>query len=167
MQYITKYPKTVSLIDGVKEKIYVDKKSGVEELHVIVKENVEKIQDEILFDLSKGLELVKNEVSFSGLFIQSFSIIIREGFETILIIAALISFLRKSKNDAHVKNIHISEIKKKLKSVSLNASKLKKYDCVVILTNHSKINYEQILKYSKIIFDTRGCLPKNSKVINL
>ena len=27
--------------------------------------------------------------------------------------------------DPHVKNIHISEIKKKLKSVSLNASKLK------------------------------------------
>ena len=73
-------------------------------------ENVEKIQDEILLDLSKGLELVKNEVSFSGLFIQSFSIIVREGFETILIIAALISFLRKSKNDAHVKNIHIGVI---------------------------------------------------------
>jgi len=51
-----------------------------------------------------------NEVSFSGLFIQSFSIIVREGFETILIIAALISFLRKSKNDAHVKNIHIGVI---------------------------------------------------------
>ena len=73
-------------------------------------EIVEKIQDEILLDLSKGLELVKNEVSFSGLFIQSFSIIVREGFETILIIAALISFLRKSKNDAHVKNIHIGVI---------------------------------------------------------
>ena len=76
----------------------------------VLLENVEKIQDEILLDLSKGLELVKNEVSFSGLFIQSFSIIVREGFETILIIAALISFLRKSKNDAHVKNIHIGVI---------------------------------------------------------
>ena len=31
----------------------------------------------------------------------------------------------------------------------------------------SNIDYEQILKHSKIIFDTRGCLPKNSKVINL
>ena len=69
--------------------------------------------------------------------------------------------------DPYVKNIHISEIKRKLKSVSLNPSKLKKYDCVVILTNHSKVNYEQIIKYSKIIFDTRGCLPKNAKVINL
>ena len=73
-------------------------------------ENVEEIQGEILLDLSKALELVKNEVGFSGLFIQSFSIIVREGFETILIIAALISFLRKSKNDAHVKNIHIGVI---------------------------------------------------------
>ena len=44
MHYITKYPKTVSLIDGIKQKIQVDKKSGVEELHLIVKENVEKIQ---------------------------------------------------------------------------------------------------------------------------
>ena len=72
--------------------------------------NIEKIQGEILLDLSKGLELVKNEVSFSGLFIQSFSIIVREGFETILIIAALISFLRKSKNSAYIKNIHIGVV---------------------------------------------------------
>jgi len=71
---------------------------------------VEDLQNEILLDLSKGLELLRNEVGFSGLFIQSFSIIVREGFETILIIAALISFLRKSKNDAHVKNIHIGVI---------------------------------------------------------
>ena len=44
MQYITKYPKTVSLLDGIEQKIQVDKKDGVEELHLIVKENVEKIQ---------------------------------------------------------------------------------------------------------------------------
>ena len=44
MQYITKYPKTVTLMDGMKEKIFVHKKTGVEELHVVVKESVEKIQ---------------------------------------------------------------------------------------------------------------------------
>ena len=44
MHYVTKYPKTVSLIDGIKQKIHVDKKSGVEELHLVVKENIEKIQ---------------------------------------------------------------------------------------------------------------------------
>ena len=70
-------------------------------------EEVRKIQNEILLDLSKALELLKDKVGFSGLFIQSLSIIVREGFEAILIIAALISFLRKSKNDSSVKNIHI------------------------------------------------------------
>jgi len=70
-------------------------------------EHVEKINNEILLDLSKGLELLKNEVGFSGLFIQSLSIIVREGFEVILIIAALIAFLRKSRNEARIKSIHI------------------------------------------------------------
>ncbi len=73
-------------------------------------ENVEKLHGEIILNLSRGLELLKKEVGFSGLFIQSFSIIVREGFEAILIIAALIAFLRKSRNDAHVKNIHIGVI---------------------------------------------------------
>ena len=44
MYYITKYPKTVSLMDGITEKISVDQKTGVEELHIVVKESLEKIQ---------------------------------------------------------------------------------------------------------------------------
>ena len=43
MQYMTKYPKTIELMDGIKEKIFVDKKNGVEELHVVVKESVETV----------------------------------------------------------------------------------------------------------------------------
>ena len=73
-------------------------------------EHVEKINNEILLDLSKGHELLKNEVGFSGLFIQSLSIIVREGFEVILIIAALIAFLRKSRNEARIKSIHIGVV---------------------------------------------------------
>ncbi|MFT4578904.1 MAG: high-affinity iron transporter [Nitrospinales bacterium] len=73
-------------------------------------EHVEKLNGEILLDLSKGLELLKSEVGFSGLFIQSLSIIVREGFEVILIIAALIAFLRKSRNEARIKSIHIGVV---------------------------------------------------------
>ncbi len=73
-------------------------------------EHVEKLNGEILLDLSKGLELLKNEVGFSGLFIQSLSIIVREGFEVILIIAALIAFLRKSRNETRIKSIHIGVV---------------------------------------------------------
>ena len=70
-------------------------------------EQVESLHKEINLNLLKGLELLKNEVGFTGMFFQSFSIIVREGFEAILIIAALIAFLVKSRNQARVKSIHI------------------------------------------------------------
>jgi len=73
-------------------------------------EHVKKLNGEILLDLSRGLELLNTEVGFSGLFIQSLSIIVREGFEAILIIAALIAFLRKSRNESRVKHIHMGVI---------------------------------------------------------
>ena len=44
---------------------------------------VEDLKKEIFLDLFKGSELLKTDVGFTGLFIQSFSIIVREGFEKI------------------------------------------------------------------------------------
>ena len=38
--FASTFPKTIELMGGIKEKIHVDKKSGVEELHIVVKENV-------------------------------------------------------------------------------------------------------------------------------
>ena len=38
MEYLTKYPKTVSFLDGIKESIQVDKE-GVEQLHIVVKKS--------------------------------------------------------------------------------------------------------------------------------
>ena len=58
MEYITRYPKTVSLEDGEDNKIHVDKKTGVEELHLIVKESAEKMK-KILFE--EGFTTVKFE----------------------------------------------------------------------------------------------------------
>jgi len=58
MEYVTKYPKTVSLGDGGDNKIHVDKKTGVEELHLIVKESAEKMR-KILFN--EGFTTVKFE----------------------------------------------------------------------------------------------------------
>ena len=58
MEYMTRYPKTVSLEDGEDNKIHVDKKTGVEELHLIVKESAEKMK-KILFE--EGFTTVKFE----------------------------------------------------------------------------------------------------------
>ena len=43
MEYLTKYPKTVSFIDGIKHKIHVDKTEGVEQLHIVVKKSFEEL----------------------------------------------------------------------------------------------------------------------------
>jgi high-affinity iron transporter len=67
---------------------------------------VEKIYAGIHIDLSRAQKTLQAKVSFSGLFIQSFSIIVREGFEAILIIAALIAFLIKSRNEDKLKSIY-------------------------------------------------------------
>jgi high-affinity iron transporter len=68
--------------------------------------HVEKIHAGIHADLSEAQKTLQEKVSFSGLFIQSFSIIVREGFEAILIIAALIAFLVKSRNQDKLKSIY-------------------------------------------------------------
>jgi len=68
--------------------------------------HVEKINQDIQNDLKQAQTILQQKVGFTGLFIQSFSIIVREGFEAILIVAALIAFLIKSKNKDKVKTIY-------------------------------------------------------------
>lgn len=43
MEYLTTYPKTVSFFDGIKHKINVDSKDGVEQLHIVVKKSFEEL----------------------------------------------------------------------------------------------------------------------------
>ena len=60
---------------------------------------------------------------------------------------------------------------KKFKGVNyfnLKYNKLNKFDLVAILTDHDKLNYEKILKYSNLIIDCRGRYHniENKKIIN-
>ncbi len=50
----------------------------------------------------------------------------------------------------------------KMKSIKLNYKSFKKYDCVIIVTNHKLFNFDKVKKYSKLIIDTRG-IYKNQK----
>ena len=43
MEYVTTYPKTISFLDGLKHKIDVDSKNGVEQLHIVVKKSFEEL----------------------------------------------------------------------------------------------------------------------------
>ncbi|MCF7908428.1 MAG: nucleotide sugar dehydrogenase [Candidatus Omnitrophica bacterium] len=52
-----------------------------------------------------------------------------------------------------------------LKAVALSKSNLQKYNCVVIVTDHSYLDYELIRKNSKFVFDTRNVYKR--KYLNL
>ena len=44
MEYLTTYPKTVSFLDGLRHKIDVDSRQGVEQLHVVVRRSFDEMQ---------------------------------------------------------------------------------------------------------------------------
>lgn len=46
----------------------------------------------------------------------------------------------------------------KLKSIKFSLKTIKKYDCVLILTDHSKFDYEKIAKNAKLVIDTRNAI---------
>ena len=56
-----------------------------------------------------------------------------------------------------------------LKSVKLSKSLLKGMDCVVIAADHKRINYNYLLKNSKLIFDAKGVFKnkKSERIIKL
>ncbi|MCK4575853.1 nucleotide sugar dehydrogenase [candidate division WOR-3 bacterium] len=58
---------------------------------------------------------------------------------------------------------------KRIKSISLKPEIVRRYDCVVITTPHSDVDYKLILKSAKLIFDTRNVYKgiKSDKITRL
>ncbi|MEW6001566.1 MAG: nucleotide sugar dehydrogenase [Nitrospirota bacterium] len=62
-------------------------------------------------------------------------------------------------NDPYVPKTHkMRKYDFKMSSVPLTEKGLKKYDCVVISTNHSSYDYNLIAKYSRLVVDTRNAI---------
>ncbi len=60
-------------------------------------------------------------------------------------------------NDPNLPKTHkMREYDLKMKSVPLTAAKLKRYDCVLIATNHSDYDYKWIVKNAQLVVDTRN-----------
>ena len=60
-------------------------------------------------------------------------------------------------NDPHIPRTHKGrEHDLRMKSVPLTAASLKKYDAVLIATDHSAYDYDMIVKNSKLVIDTRN-----------
>ena len=45
---------------------------------------------------------------------------------------------------------------KKYESLPLNAKMLPEFDCVLVITDHSKIDFQMVLEHSKVLIDTRN-----------
>lgn len=54
-----------------------------------------------------------------------------------------------------------------LTSIDLDYERLEEYDCVVILVDHSQLNYAQLAKRAKLIIDTRNVLKDVSERDNI
>ncbi len=75
--------------------------------------------------------------------------------------------IRVSYYDPLIPYLKFGEIN--LKAAGLNSSRLKKFDCVVVATDHSSFDYRMILKNSRLILDTRNAYKdiKDRKVFKL
>ena len=52
-----------------------------------------------------------------------------------------------------------------IKSKNLNERMIKKYDGILICTDHDNVNYELIYNNAKVIFDSRNVYKKYSKKV--
>lgn len=43
MEYLTRYPKTISLADGIKQNIRMDSREGLEQLHIVVRKSMDEL----------------------------------------------------------------------------------------------------------------------------
>lgn len=70
------------------------------------KEQIQKVIDTMEQDLNRALELLDNEETSWSLFLYSLMILLREGFEAILIVTAIISYLYKVGQTEKVRSIY-------------------------------------------------------------
>jgi len=67
--------------------------------------------------------------------------------------------------DPHTKNILLPDNIKRLKKLNkLSKKSIKNFDVVILMTDHDKLNYKEILGSSKKIIDCRGRFQISQKV---
>ncbi|MBI4482246.1 MAG: nucleotide sugar dehydrogenase [Acidobacteria bacterium] len=62
--------------------------------------------------------------------------------------------------DPHVPTLEVDELH--MRSIQYEAERLREYDCVVIVTDHSAFDYDGIAQNAPLIFDSRNALKRNA-----
>jgi UDP-N-acetyl-D-glucosamine dehydrogenase len=68
-------------------------------------------------------------------------------------------------NDPHVPELRVDG--QSIKSVQITPANIRKYDAVVILTDHSAYDYAMIVKNARLIVDTRNAVKDGPRVFKL
>jgi UDP-N-acetyl-D-glucosamine dehydrogenase len=68
-------------------------------------------------------------------------------------------------HDPHVPELDVDH--RKIRSVALTPREIKKYDIVLILTDHSSYDYDMIVKNARLIVDTRNAVEDGPRVFKL
>lgn len=129
------------------------------------------VVDKLSDSLNKiGLSLSKSKVLVIGLAYKPNVDDCRESPSLKIFDLLTLSQTEFNYHDNYIKKVPQREFKNnysKLSSINLTKSSISYHDAVLILTNHDYIDYDLILKYAKLIIDTRNCFPniKSNKVI--
>ena len=67
--------------------------------------------------------------------------------------------------DPFIKKIYTRDFNFGIENIKITPKNLKKFDIVIIMTDHDKFDFKLILKHSKFIIDTRGRFKTSHKVI--
>lgn len=67
--------------------------------------------------------------------------------------------------DPFIKKIYTRDFNFGIENIKITPKNLKKFDIVIIMTDHDKFDFKLILKHSKFIIDTRGRYKTSHKVI--
>jgi UDP-N-acetyl-D-glucosamine dehydrogenase len=83
----------------------------------------------------------------------------------------VIGLLQEKGTDVRYYDPHVPTIEDEgwsLRSVEDAAASSREADCVVVITDHTQVDYNAVLENSKLIFDTRNAIPQhNPKVVRL
>ncbi len=146
---------------------YIAKKLGVRSTFIeLTKKINSKIPYLIYAKLKSILKIKKSKVLVLGVTYKANVNDTREsaGLRLLEIIKKNTTYTL-SYSDPYVKTIVIGN--KKYSSVKINKQNIKKFDCIILITNHKKFNYDIIKKNSKLILDTRGKFRVSDKVLRI
>ena len=125
------------------------------------------ILNKIIINLkNRGLNLKKSKVLVLGIAFKKNVSDTRESPGAKLISLLNKIFIKVEYSDPYIPVFpKMKKYNFNLKSVKINQNNLKKFDLVLIVTDHSKFNFSLIKKHAKCIIDTRGVYQGNYRHI--